>query len=95
MTNEPRLWASISGLVSTLEWFISRAKIIPQSRWPCPECHRKNISAPLLIIDHRLEDGTKVLSGCYTCNMEPIVRQAETVLAEFQKQVLASRLEAK
>ncbi len=65
-------------LIEALKYFISHTRL--NSRWPCPECHRKSAKHPLVQIRQILYDGTEMYSGCWYCNMEPCIREAEKAL---------------
>lgn len=56
-------------------------------RWPCPDCGRESATAPLRIVstravahDHKTPLGPQHFTGCWRCNAERVLHDADQVL---------------
>lgn len=76
-------------LVAALKRFVAHAKLLSR-RWPCPTCGREGPDAPLrvvYVIKHGERDESGSFEGCWYCNIEPVIEEAEKALARVGVQV--------
>ena len=61
-----------------LRWLVSHTELPSAARWPCPECGRER-TQPLRQIKKTVNRKT-FYTGCWLCNMEPILEAAKAAL---------------
>lgn len=69
----------VDRLRKALQRFVSHTKLL-SNRWPCPECGRKSKDEELLGVSVLRMDRLTVLTGCWYCNIEPVLEEAERAL---------------
>jgi len=67
-------------LREALEYFLSHTQLTKADRWPCPDCGRPDAAHELLTIDTKLQNGQQQIVGCWRCNMDSVIGEAERAL---------------
>lgn len=63
--------------------FVDHTKLLT-GRWPCPDCGRANAEADLLQVKLEFENDQIVWTGCWRCNMESVLYNAEETLKQTE-----------
>lgn len=78
-----RLIAAAPDLLAACRAVMAGTDLI--NRWPCPDCGRQGPDKPLRVIHCVLEDGTRVVQGCWPCNTDRHRAQVRAAIALVEK----------
>lgn len=60
-------------------------KTVLKQRWPCPDCGRKNSTAPLNSLEYTQADGLRVTAGCWLCNTEELRTEMIDAVGDYRR----------
>ncbi len=67
--------------LALLQRFVSKLRLL-SNRWPCPFCGRKTALSKLVTITVYRSDGVQQYEGCWYCNLEPLLEEANDLVME-------------